>query len=578
MLSFVTLVGATAADPLTDASSADAFWRMLPRNDPIAAQEAVSGALADLIARGRPGIGRLRALLALDQRARSLIDRLLVNYVAGKPQPPSLERQYWQSAFELCGSFGEAHDYFLRSMRDSLLFQGWREYLPSVALRLFQHRQIELLLRPFVDELSTRTHWKKLHEAYQFAHSRGLLRKPLPASRCHSQRTVDTTLEREYIHLLLQDLMNGGQFPPHDAFWANQCIPRWCNSLALELHQVRAAEHRFVVDLDGDAGLTRSSHGSTDKCLYLDTVPVLESIRDAIASLRDAPGPAGAGSSLGRGRQLKLLRRLNALLAPKPPVIARRGERKPVALAVEVVAGRSQIIRALRNKPKTLVVAAPASVPEVEEITITAIGGFTEDPAGGFADGACTVSPKLASPAEAAHLSMKLVDRSDSGCRLHGQMSGTNRVTPGTLIAFREDAASPWTLAVIRRVQRLAGKRVDIGVEYVGKDPRGVIVTVVSDADAAPDRTPDIEPPRFAAIYLPESAKHPVLPIKTMVLPARKFAPEDRLTLQSATAVYAIQLKVPLEEQGDFIWTPFEIVDHRPSDPSVHVESTSVAP
>jgi len=575
MLSFVTLVGATAADPLTDASAADAFWRMLPRNDPIAAQKAISGALADLVARGRPGIGRLRALLALDQRARSLVDRLLVNYVAEKPQPPLLEKQYWQAAFELCGSFGDAHDFFLRSMRDSLLFQGWREYLPSVALRLFQHRQIELLLRPFVDELSTRTSWKRLHEAYQFVHSRELSHKPLPVSRCHSQRTVDTTLELEYIQVLLQDLMNAGQVPPHDAFWASQGLPRWCKSLTLESRQVRGAEHRFVVDLDGDAGLTRSSHEAKGTNLYLDTVPVLEGIRDEIAALRDAPDSASAGSAPGRGRQLRLLRKLNTLFAPKPPVIPRRGERKPVALTVEVVAGRSQIIRALRSKPKSAIVAAPNSVPEVEEITITAIGGFTEDPAGGFADGACTVSPKLASAAEAPHPSMKLVDRSDSGCRLHGQMSSANRVTPGALVAFREDASSPWTLAIVRRVERLAAKRVDLGVEYLGKDPRGVIVTVTADPDATPTGPLGAEHPRFAAIYLPESAKHPVMPIKTLVLPARKFAPEDRLTLQSATALYSIHLKEPLEEQGDFIWTPFEIVDHAPAETRAAVEATS---
>ena len=49
--------------------------------------------------------------------------------------------------------------------------------------------------------------------------------------------------------------------------------------------------------------------------------------------------------------------------------------------------------------------------------------------------------------------------------------------------------------------------------------------------------------------------------MKTLVLPARGLAPEDRLSVRSRTAVYTIQLKEPLEEQADFIWSPFEILD-----------------
>ena len=129
-----------------------------------------------------PGTGRTWAGCAPCWRstsgARALVDALLVNYAAGNPQPPAIEIPSWQAAFELCWSFGRAHGQFLRSMRDNPQFQGWREHLPAVALRLFQHRQIELLLRPFVDERSTRFPWKELHEAYRFAQACGVLHAP----------------------------------------------------------------------------------------------------------------------------------------------------------------------------------------------------------------------------------------------------------------------------------------------------------------------------------------------------------------------------------------------------------------
>jgi hypothetical protein len=346
MLGFVTPVGANATDPLADVPAADAFWRLLPRSDPIEAQKAVSGALAELVARDKPSVGRLRALLALDRHARKLVDGLLVNYRAGDPRPPELEKPYWQAAFELSGSFGEAHGYFLRCMRTRILFQGWREYLPFVVLRLFQHRQMELLLRPFADDRFAPISWKDVHEVYRFAESRALLREPLPIYRCHTREKAETTLQREYIHVLLQDLINGGQFPPYDAFWASQSIPRWCRALALQPHQAGVADQRFVVDVSGDAGLTRSSRESAGTCLCLDTIPLLEAMREDVVALRDAPEPPGDGSSLGRGRQLKVLRKLTGLLAPKRPVIVRRGERKPAAVTVEVVSGIPEILQA----------------------------------------------------------------------------------------------------------------------------------------------------------------------------------------------------------------------------------------
>jgi hypothetical protein len=575
MLGFVTAVGTTTADPLSDVAAVDAFWQLLPRTDPVAAQKAVSGALADLMARGNPNVVRLRALLALDQRARKLVDALLVNYVAGDAESPALEKAYWQSAFELCRSFGHAHGHFVRAMRDSLLFRGWREYVPFVLLRLFQHRQIELLLRPFTNELSTRFPWKELHDAYQYAHSRGLLRQSLPISRCRAKRKVESTLEREYIHVLVQDLINGGQFPPHEAFWVSQRIPRWCNALTPESHQVLGPDHRFVADLDGDAGLDRPSSERPGTPLYLDTAAALESIRDETSLLRDSPGPARASPALGRGQQLKLMRKLGILFSPKPPVIARRGERRPVLLTVETVVGLAEIIRVLRDRAEGAAAALPVVVPEVEEITITEFGGFTEVPMGGFLADGNTILPRPTGDPAAKYPIWKLVDQSASGCRLLGQIFGSNWVTPGALLAFREDAAVPWTLAVVRRVEKRAGNRAEIGLEYIGRDPRPirVIVDAASDEDSA--GSPDRKRPRFAALYLPEGSIPPAMPIKTLVLPVHAFAPNDRLMLQSGTAIYIIHMKEPLEEQGAFIWSPFEIVEREPRDHPASVEATS---
>jgi hypothetical protein len=158
---------------------------------------------------------------------------------------------------------------------------------------------------------------------------------------------------------------------------------------------------------------------------------------------------------------------------------------------------------------------------------------------------------------------MTMVDRSDSGCRLHGPTLGPNPIVPGALLAIREEPGSPWTLGVVRRMKkRFAGKRIEIGVEYLGRDPRRVIV-IDLEADGTAGRTP----PRFAALYLAEGTRFPALPMKTLVLPARGHAADDRLSVRSRTDAYSIQLKEPLDEQAEFIWAPFTIIEHGPVSP-----------
>ena len=117
--------------------------------------------------------------------------------------------------------------------------RGWREHIPTVLLRLFQHRQVEFLLRPFNEEHSIPDGWTGLHAAYRYAESAGMLHQPVVARRCHEELGEQSTLEQEYIHVLLLELLNGGHLAlrsvlaePADpslvrgAFAANGTCPR----------------------------------------------------------------------------------------------------------------------------------------------------------------------------------------------------------------------------------------------------------------------------------------------------------------------------------------------------------------
>jgi hypothetical protein len=115
------------------------------------------------------------------------------------------------------------------------------------------------------------------------------------------------------------------------------------------------------------------------------------------------------------------------------------------------------------------------------------------------------------------------------------------------------------------RLKTRIGDRIDIGVEYVGQNPRGVTMALEKSrsarADAAVERTE-----LFTALYLRESAKQPAMPFKTLIMASTATEGSTCLTLRSATAEYIVRLKEPIEEQDDFVWLPYEVLERRAAD------------
>jgi hypothetical protein len=159
-------------------------------------------------------------------------------------------------------------------------------------------------------------------------------------------------------------------------------------------------------------------------------------------------------------------------------------------------------------------------------------------------------------------------DRSDSGCRLRGRVSDLQRWAPGSLIVFRSDDSVPWTLAVVRRLKKLVGNNVELGVEHLGRNPQCVVMSPVAPDTSDPVEPVDANSERFAALYLPESNSHPRIPIKTLIVPACDFSKGRVVSMQSTRREVAVRLKKPIEYQTDFVWTTFEFVDGRLAAPA----------
>ncbi|MDH5247344.1 MAG: hypothetical protein OEW98_12875, partial [Betaproteobacteria bacterium] len=381
MFGFLTPTRRGDPGPLANAAAADKYWQLLPRSDPVAAQRSICEALADLVVLRDPGRDQLGGLLQLDQRSRPLRNTLLVNYAVRNTQLQPLEKRYWRSAVDLSQSFAMAFEHFLRQIRSEPNPRVWREYAPLATLRLFKHRQVEFLLRPLMNSTANSDGWGELHEAYRYAQVAGFLQQPVTVPGDSEQSDPGGTLETQYIRVLLLDLMNDGQFSPYDAFWLSRFMPRWCEAVSLRADAASGGEgdgECFVVDLDSAEGLKRATAANPENALALDPTPLLALIDAEIESLRDPRRHARVPSSFGRARQMRLLRKVAASFTPRPARVSRRGERKPLTSTVKVIVGLGPIMRMLRYEEKKKVTARAGPAPEVEEITITVQGGYTE--------------------------------------------------------------------------------------------------------------------------------------------------------------------------------------------------------
>lgn len=547
-----------------DQTSAHAFGRALPLRDPVEAQKLVCAAIARLVLHDSDDDARLAALLVLDRYARPIREMLLVRYVEGDAQLRALDRNYWQSAMRLCQSFFNAYEQFQEGTGHPCDIGGPAS-VSCLLAQLFLHRKFEFLLRLFRYKKPNPEHWRGLHEAYAQARTDELTSHPVVVVQADGKPGPATTLEQQYIQILLLDMMNGGQYSPRELLWASSWFMDWSSALPRLASPFDAnpdhPDHGLVVDLGSGTGLKRASAESAGNQLVFDPSPLMLLIDEKVASLGDPTAHRRWSAPVEREAQIALLAQLRILFAPSPVLIERREERTPVAQSVQAIVGLAGIARMLREGARAEIHAIASSSSQPEGDTILPFPANTRmplhTPPGNTRPASFSTDDDLATLQQ----SWQVKDRSDSGCRMRGQIRDLNLWIPGSLVAMREDANAPWTLSVVRRFKRLMVDRVEIGVEHIGCRPRFVKIVTDVRLDPASDDLPESSRRSFAAIYLPASEQSPAMPINTLLLPAREFKSGSVVMLLSSRSTYVLRLNAPIQQHLGFIWTSFAIVD-----------------
>jgi len=375
---------------------------------------------------------------------------------------------------------------------------------------------------------------------------------------------TESALERQFVQILLLGAMGAGQFSPRELLWARDWIGRWVALLTLRSANagdgIRGRSNGFVVDLRSAEGLRRCGPAETGEFLFLDTAPLAAAIELELATLKDMVSAPGASVSPDHESRRALLSRIAILFAPNPVHIKRRGEREAVELSVQAISRLPHIVQVLREEAQGQSGQSVASAAQLEDITISPTSGHTRILAA--MPGAQGYSALSIATAVGANINTwQVKDRSDSGCRMRGQTTDLNGLIPGSLVSMREHEGAQWTVAIVRRLRRLMVDHLEISVEYIGRRPR--FVKMVTDRKLVPsvDETLSGAQKCFGALYLPASEQHPMMPIKTLLVPASVFNAGRHVTLLSSSATYSLRLNKPLEQQPDFVWTTFAVLE-----------------
>ena len=532
--------------------------------DPIATQALLCRELSRLAAPQQSGDAALHAVLVLDPHAQDVGKRLLTAYAEGSADLRAFDSRYLISARLLSRSFAQAYERLLAHLREPA-GNSWRRNVVTVLVRLFRHRQSELLLRLMRYKRDSSEQWRQLYAAYRFAQTNALENHPL-ASADDRDAADERSVHHHFIELLLVGAMNTGQLSPRELLWASQWLVDWSTLLALQpmdvAHTMGRGDTGFVVDLAGNEGLVRVEPGKAGE-VHLDTTDLVTRIDDEIAALNASREDETVESTTGHDASIALLSKLRILFSPHPVQFARRGERKFIAAAVQSLCGLGHVVRTVREEAQSRGGAVAQRARSREDITISPNSGYGDQFPGTVFHAATPAPLTISAPTVRAPGQWQARDWSDSGCRLRGRAADLNDVIPGSLICIRENQDSPWTVSIVRRLRRLMVDHVEISLEFIGRKPRFIKLVTAGDPLPSFRDEPGGKRRTFGALYLPLSERRPTLPIKTLLVPVAAFEEGGVGTLVSSEARYTLRFNKALEHHADFVWTTFTLTARR---------------
>src|ERR1051326_1337930 len=208
--------GKSTKDHLSDVKTVERWLAGFAANDPLTLPGAVLAALGELSERdARRTPSRLEAVFRTDLHTEPLRKSLTSQYLEHGPRSTKIEHQLWQALFDLTQAFLLCYQAFAREVSTHAQSNKWQSLLPQLIARQIIHQGLDAKIRLFRYEQWIPGKWTDLHALFQMACSAQIERQALAVL---SEGGV-TTIEQEYLRVLVLQLMNSGNLTPHHLEW-----------------------------------------------------------------------------------------------------------------------------------------------------------------------------------------------------------------------------------------------------------------------------------------------------------------------------------------------------------------------
>jgi hypothetical protein len=526
-------------DPLRNSTQIGRWMARLPAGDVLEIQRQSLELLANFPIGGEADAAQLEALLKLDARLEPLVRDLTRQYTINYQKSSTVESRLWHAVFDLVKGFVSAYNAALQAGFPHAENRRWRAILPWALVRLAHYKGLDGKFRLFRYSHWIPAQWREFHEIYDLARARSWQREQLVLG-AGSFAKPGVSVEQVYLNMLLLMRLDSGNFTPDQVEWVANQLEDWAPTLALSTTAGDAAG--FYVDLTGAQGLRRRDKPVVGgRTMYVDTGPVYTRIVERLRWLPETDDEKPAAGELPSREQRLLLMRLAALFGPDAIAHAPRASRTSADEHVRVVSGLHALTRAVAEIDRLPEIArTPGVITSYDEPTL--------------------INPGI-NPASIERrvrgTRWKMVDRSESGCRLMAPAKEAPAKL-GELLAIND--GGNWILGVVRRMQRQQVDEMTVGVEIIARR----LVRVLLRNWAAPVETSraaraNYDRP-FFGIYLPAAPENRQASQRSLIGPDDRFTPGGMIELDTGSARYLIRFTQTLERQTGWTWTLFNAV------------------
>lgn len=527
-------------DPLRNATQIGRWMARLPLGDVLEIQRQSLELLANFPIGGHEATApQVEALLKLDARLEPIVRDLTRQYTLNYQKSSTIESRLWHAVFDLVKGFISAYNASLQAGSPHADNRRWRVILPWALVRLAHYRGLDGKFRLFRYSHWIPAQWREFHEVYELARAKSWQKEQLVLGGGAFAKT-GISVEQVYLNMLLLMRLDSGNFTPDQVEWVANQLEDWAPTLSLT--QQANENSGFYVDLTGAQGLRRRDKPVVGgRVMYVDTGPVYTRIVERLRWLPETDEEQPAAGDLPSREQRLLLMRLAALFGPEAIAHAPRASRQSADEHVRVVSGLYALTRAVAEVDRLPEAArTPGVMTSFDEVTL--------------------VNPGI-NPASIERrvrgTRWKMVDRSESGCRLMAPAKEAPAKL-GELLAINDGGL--WILGVVRRMQRQQVDEMTVGVEIIARRlVRVLLRNWAAPVDATRTARGNYDRP-FFGIYLPAAPENRQTSQRSLIGPDDRFTQGGMIELDTGSARYLIRFTKTLERQTGWTWTLFNAV------------------